>query len=341
MATVTQLPSGLYQAKIRKSGHPSVSKSFSVKRDAEAWARKIESAQERGIWRDTTEAETTILADALIRYQTEVSALKKSARTESTTIRAWLETPVAKLAMARVYGADIAKIRDAWLKKYAPASVTIRLALLSHLFNTARKEWGMAGLLNPMDDIKKPKVNNARTRRVSDDEFNRICQATESTILPNVMSLALETAARREELTKLTWKNIKLQDRTARLLDTKNGEERTVPLSPAAVAVLTDMPHNLTGKVFKITPDAITRAFTRAVARARATYKKECSDQGIEPDSDFLSDLIFHDLRHEATSRLANIFQAHELAKITGHKDMKMLLRYYHPRAEDLAKRFA
>jgi len=122
-----------------------------------------------------------------------------------------------------VYGADIAKIRDAWLKKYAPASVTIRLALLSHLFNTARKEWGMAGLLNPMDDIKKPKVNNARTRRVSDDEFNRICQATESTILPNVMSLALETAARREELTKLTWKNIKLQDRTARLLDTKNG----------------------------------------------------------------------------------------------------------------------
>jgi integrase len=52
-----------------------------------------------------------------------------------------------------------------------------------------------------------------------------------------------------------------------------------------------------------------------------------------------LVDLNFHDLRHEATSRLAEKLPMHELMKMTGHKDPKMLARYYHPRAEDTAKK--
>lgn len=77
----------------------------------------------------------------------------------------------------------------------------------------------------------------------------------------------------------------------------------------------------------------ITRAFDRAVKRARERYEKTNS----LCDESFLKDLRFHDLRHEATSRLAEIFPMHELTKITGHKDPRMLMRYYHPKAEDLA----
>ncbi|MCO1344512.1 IS481 family transposase [Burkholderia multivorans] len=69
------------------------------------------------------------------------------------------------------------------------------------------------------------------------------------------------------------------------------------------------------------------------------TYEQECRDAGRTPDAKYLIDLRFHDLRHEATSRLASIFPMHELAKITGHRDPRMLMRYYHPSAEDLAKR--
>ncbi|WP_412531023.1 tyrosine-type recombinase/integrase [Escherichia coli] len=76
-----------------------------------------------------------------------------------------------------------------------------------------------------------------------------------------------------------------------------------------------------------------TRAFDRAVKRARERYEKTNS----LCDESFLKDLRFHDLRHEATSRLAEIFPMHELTKITGHKDPRMLMRYYHPKAEDLA----
>jgi integrase len=79
----------------------------------------------------------------------------------------------------------------------------------------------------------------------------------------------------------------------------------------------------------------------RAVGRARKLYLDECKTAGQRPDGSFLTDLRFHDLRHEATSRLASIFPMHELTKITGHKDPRMLMRYYHPRAENLAKRLA
>jgi integrase len=95
------------------------------------------------------------------------------------------------------------------------------------------------------------------------------------------------------------------------------------------------------GRVFKIRSDAVTRAFERAVARARKHYLDECKASQKRPDAKYLTDLRFHDLRHEATSRLAEIFPMHELTKITGHKDPRMLMRYYHPRAEDLAKRLA
>jgi integrase len=56
-------------------------------------------------------------------------------------------------------------------------------------------------------------------------------------------------------------------------------------------------------------------------------------------DDPLLVDLHFHDLRHEATTRLAEKLQIHELMKVIGHKGTKMLARYYHPRAEDLAKK--
>jgi len=95
------------------------------------------------------------------------------------------------------------------------------------------------------------------------------------------------------------------------------------------------------GRVFGIRRDAVTKAFERAVARARRLYVEECKRAKRRPEGNFLTDLRFHDSRHEATSRLASIFPMHERTKITGHKDPRMLMRYSHPRAEDLAKRLA
>jgi integrase len=113
-----------------------------------------------------------------------------------------------------------------------------------------------------------------------------------------------------------------LDARTAFLPETKNGESRAVPLSSRAAAVLESLPRTDDPRVFKTTTQAVKLAWKRACKRA-----------GIK-------DLHFHDLRHEAASRLAEkLPNLIELAAVTGHKDLRMLKRYFHPRASDLAKK--
>lgn len=320
MATFITRKNGSIQAKIRRHG-VAVSETFSTRSDAEAWARKQESEVERGLWRDSAEAERTTLADALARYQKEVSEHKRGQRQEISIIGILSNDPIAKLTLARVRGADVSALLTKWRKLYAAATITRRLALLSHLFEMARKEWGMEGLVNPVQQVKLPKIRNSRERRVTDDEIELLINTTKSTLLPAIIRLAVETAMRRGEIVELDWKHVDLAKRVAHLPITKNGSTRDVPLSTKAIAVLQGLPRNISGVVFNIRWDAVTQAFARACERAG------------------LADLRFHDLRHEATSRLADLLQLHELMKVTGHKDTRMLARYYHPRAEDLAKK--
>ena len=322
MASIRQLPSGLWHARVRRQGQRAQSKSFHLRIDAESWARKTESEQERGTWRDASEAETTMLHECLRRYVAEHVPRHRDPARERSHVEAVRTTPLAKLAMARVRSADVASQRDAWAAAgYAPATIVRRLAVLSHVFNVARREWGMESISNPVELVAKPVVRNARERRVSQDEIEAICTATGSSELAAFIRLAVETAMRRGELCALQWEHVELKARTAHLPHTKNGHARTVPLSTRAVDVLRALPRRLDGRVFGLRPDSVTQAFERAAARA-----------GIEG-------VRIHDLRHEATSRLAERLQAHELAKVTGHRDMRMVLRYYHPRAEDLAKK--
>jgi integrase len=128
---------------------------------------------------------------------------------------------------------------------------------------------------------------------------------------------------RQGEIVNLRWQHVDTKRRTAFLPDTKNGEARTVPLSTVVVDLLQALPRSITGEVFPgVTTEAVKQAFIRATRRAK------------------IEDFHFHDLRHEATTRLfergLNII---EVSSITGHKDLQMLRRYTHLRAEDLAKK--
>ena len=322
MATIMQRESGRWQAKVRRQGQSPLSRTFKTKADAEAWARKFESEQERGVWRDSAAADRTTLAECLDRYVMEQVPRKRDPAREHSHVDAVRALPFSSRSMTRIRSADVAAARDAWAAAgHAPATIVRRLAVLSRVFNVARREWGMESIANPAEAVTKPTVSNARDRRVSDQELEAVCAATGSSELAAFIRLAVETACRRGELCALQWEHVELKARTAHLPHTKNGHARTVPLSTRAVDVLRALPRRLDGRVFGLAPDSVTQAFERACRRA-----------GIE-------DLRIHDLRHEATSRLAEVLQMHELAKVTGHRDMRMVLRYYHPRAEDLAKK--
>lgn len=312
---------GKYQAIIRRTGYPTKSKSFRRRADAVAWATITESEMERGEFVDRTEADRTTLEVAFTRYAEEVTPRKKGARQELVRIRYWKRHRLAKVAISRLTSNDFATWRNAELKAgKAPSTVNNGLILISHLFNQARKEWGIP-VKNPISDIWRPKPRPGRTRRYRPGEEQKLIEAAGrlDPVLPLLIEFATETAMRRGELAGM----VRSQRRgsTYSLPDTKNSAPRDVPLSRRAREILDALPARVDGKVWPWNANAITRLFEQAR-----------DDAGI-------TDFTFHDLRHEATSRLARIYPIHELARITGHKTVQMLMRYYHPTADELAAR--
>ena len=353
MATIRQIPSGYWQGIIRKKGYSQQSRTFSTKRDCELWATDTEAKMNRGVFNDVSESEALTLRAGLGRYMTEVTPTKKGFEAETYKIKAMLREKFVDKTFATFRQADAASYRDRLVKDGLSAS-TIRknLSLLSHLFETANKEWSI-NCTNPVKLISKPRVSNSRERRVSGLELKYLIDALtntgagerQNTEVLAVVLFALETAMRQSEILSLSWADIDLIGRVATLNDTKNGDARGVPLSSTAVKVLTGDGDSLNvvkirrGKAFKTTSSAVKQSYMRAVIRARKAYEADFDES--TRDSKVLVNLTFHDLRHEATSRLADVFQMHELMKITGHKDSRMLARYYHPKMSDLAKKLA
>lgn len=324
MPSITKRGPYQYQARIRRRGYPTITKTFESKADAASWAREMESEMDRGVFISRAESEKTTLKEAFERYLREVTVTKKGAKREETRIKQWLQRDLAQRYLASIRGCDIASFRDARLKDVSANTVRLELAVLSHLFTIARKEWGMENLHNPVQNIRKPKPSPGRDRRFVDgEEAKLLAKATEP--LRSIITLALETAMRRSEISGLCWEDVDFKARKVKLVETKNGDAREVPLSIKAIDVLKQFPRNITGTVFgekEIIAEMISHEFP-----------KLCQSLKIE-------NLRFHDLRHEATTRLfergLNIM---EVRLITGHKTLVMLQRYTHLKAEDLAKK--
>lgn len=340
MATITQRDNGRWQVRIRRRGQPAISRAFNTKANAEAWARKVESEQERGVWRDTSTAETVTVAGLLEEYS---KAVTHKANTMPYLLKR-LADDLGRYSLAALTPAVLVAWRDRRLQSVAPATVQRELSALGGALTWAIKDKLIVLPSNPVSSIRRPPSSRARDRRLEAGEEQRLFDALENRAgdvqgtrragayrigtrnpwMRPLVLFAIETAMRQGELLVLTWEHVNLKARTAHLEDTKNGESRTVPLSSRAVAILEALPRSssMDGRVFPITAQAVKLAWKRATKRA-----------GLE-------DLHFHDLRHEATSRLAEkLPNLIELAAVTGHKDLRMLKRYYHPRATDLAKK--
>ena len=255
----------------------------------------------------------------------EVLPTKKSARSaayHAHNVRKALGT----LSLSAITSSALAKYRDRQLAEgYAAQTVKHDLSLVSRVLNICIKEWGIAlPAGNPVAQVKMPSLPPGRDRRLVDDELPRLLAAAHAYggEIGSLITWAIETAMRRGEIAAMRWDHL---DRRARVLlipETKTGTPRRVPLSTAALAVLDGLPRRLDGRVWGMRPDSISQAFERV-----------CKAAGIEG-------LTFHDLRHEATSRLFEKgLGLMEVASITGHKTMQMLKRYTHLRAEDLVGR--
>lgn len=320
MASILKRGPYQWQVKIRKKGWPKQSRTFESHQEAVRWANKIETEMDDGVFVSRKEAETTTLDEALDRYSREKTQHKKGAAQENNRIELFKRSDLASRFLATIRSSDIAKYRDHRLVEgKSPYTVNNELILLSSLFNVAHREWGMESLDNPVSKVSRPKLPNGRDRRLLPGEEEKLLGALGRTLKP-LFQLALETAMRQGELLSLQWKYVDTARRVAHLPETKNGEARNVPLSTTAVSVLRKLPRRLDGKVFGVGGTHVSR-----------TFRETCEKLGIE-------DLRWHDLRHEATSRLFEKgLNPMEVASITGHKTLQMLKRYTHLKAEDLA----
>jgi integrase len=194
----------------------------------------------------------------------------------------------------------------------------------------------MASLDNPVSSVRKPRLPGGRERRLNPGEMGAILGALDLNMACLVV-LAVETAMRQGEIVALHWDNVRLKDRTLFLPKTKNGDARTVPLSPAAIEALNAVPRQSAGKggkamsVFGMSGAGIDSAWDRA--RIAAGIPSGWGDDALH----------FHDLRHEATSRFfeRTDLDIMEIRAITGHKNLQMLARYTHLRTANLADRLA
>ncbi len=315
-----------WQAQVRLNGHDPLSQSFTRKSDAEAWAKKTE-VELQNQPSDQADKPTLILSQLLDRYERDITPKKKARYSEKYLLRNLRSHSVASLELTQLTSEAICAYRDVRLKQVTPSSVRRELAVLQHCLEIAKREWGLLRE-NPVSHISKPSQGLARDRRIAESELVSLHNAlgkSRNDLLAHVINFAMHTGMRRGEILSLTWQNVNLDKRTAHLPLTKNGESRTVPLSPQAIGILQDLrPVGQNGAVFPISPNAFRLAWERVKRRA-----------GIEG-------LRFHDLRHEAISRFFEMgLSVPEVALISGHKDPRMLFRYTHLKAERVAEKLA
>lgn len=284
-----------------------------------------------------TEVKAATLSKILDKYKKEVSAKKKSAVLEAYKIDKIKRSDLAATSLYRITPDDILAFlkslkrdQEGPMQGVALTECTKRkyAALLSHVFTIARKRWRM-DVGNPIKDIELPSPGKSRKRRLEDGEeaklLDELGKARQAAIVVPMVKLAMQTAMRQGELLALEWKDVWISDDygTATLHDTKNGEQRIVPLDGTACAILSTIVRPIKGgAVFPIKQQAL-----------RVVWELACERAGIV-------DLRFHDLRHEATSRLFELgLDRIEAASITGHKTLQMLKDYTHLRAKKLAKK--
>lgn len=326
MATFRKNTGGKWEVQVARKGVRR-SGTFGSKREAESWAHQVEAeilGGKRG-------AVDKTLGDLMRRYQAEKTPHKGGAETERKRIDFLLRDDLMKIRLRDLQPTHLAKWRDVRGTVASPATVDRDLSTMSAAFTAAAKEWKWLDH-NPMKDVDRPKLPAGRDRRITDEEIERILFAagydyetkpeTVSQRVGAAFLFALETGMRDGELSGLTMDRVFLDLKYAHLraCDVKNRVKRDVGLSAEAIRIIKQMDVK-EGSLFGLTSTQVSAAFQR--------FKKAC----------MITDMTFHDTRHEAITRLSKKLGVLELARMVGHRNINQLLTYYNESATDIAEK--
>lgn len=326
MATITKRGRGWF-AQVRRKGYTARYRTFPSKAEAQRWAREQELALDGAIGSGPASVAAGItLGDLMGRYRERVTPRKRSSQSEDLRLGKMLKAPLCSVLVDDLQPSHFAEYRDHRLLTVKAATVRRELSIFRVALEVARREWGISVARNPLDDVGRPAAHDARQRRLEIGEAQRLIISltrSRNPLLGPLIWFLVETGLRRGEALALEWGRIDLEARTALIPTTKSGRPRVIPLTDRAIELLGALPIR-GARVFPMSGTALRQAWCRLTTRA-----------GI-------CDLRVHDLRHEALSRFSELgLNMPELAAISGHRDVRMLVRYTHPRPFELARKLA
>jgi integrase len=363
MASIRKRGPYQWEVRIRRKGYGNLYRTFEYKKDAEAWAAEAESQLRKGRRVATGDALRMTLGEALAFYEKHRLPQLKGHQ-PGYIIDYWKTHPLADRRLGEIRGWDV----RCWIKerldddvlrylrdengkvvkneKREPIEIAVRkvgpkavyndLMMLSSVFSYVRTAFELTEFANPCslvpkDERPKPQERERRLDEAEHEKLMEHAQKHENEMMPLIIAFAVETAMRKSEIAGLRKAHVNLEQRWAILRNTKNGTDRKVPLSPVAVEILKVVPETDGPTVFGMNADAIGRQFNEVREAA-----------GINGRDDIDNGLTFHDLRHEATSRLLESgLSLREVAHTVGHRTLQMLMRYTHPKAKDVARKMA
>jgi integrase len=340
MATIRKRGSGSYEVVIRRGLTKPYYCTLDTEAEAKEYAARIEARIAAG---DVPPellggaAKAATIGECVVRYRhgARVSAHDQAVLKRLSATVLTFQASLLTVDWALQWVASLQS------RSLAPGTIRKKAGALSRCLSWCV----MAGVVadNPLRQLPRnyaayptehpaKKEDTERDRRLEPGEEGRIravlAHRPEWELL---FTMALETAMRMREMFTLSWDQVDIDKRTIFLAKSKNGDKRQVPLSSVILKKLIAIPTQRIGFVFPWwdgNPDTLDKT----TGRLSNQWGRIARDAGCP-------DLRFHDIRHEAVSRLFERTHLSDLqiAKISGHKSLGMLRRYSNLRGSDLA----
>ena len=316
---------GKWRVEIRKKGSKGIHKSFIVKDDAIRFARDTEVKIEQGLYQDLTLAKTTKLKDVLAQYRDRVSVNKKGYEQERYKINKIIRSDISDKTLSELTSLVLFEYIEQQKKLYTASTVNKSITIINLALNFAERFLGIGLNKNPLKFIKRLKEAQFVGQVIEPHEEALLLKHAEFSKLywlKTAIILGIDCGLRRGEILKLKTEDINFKNNTAVLRDTKNGETREIGLSQRVIQEIKKLPITIDGKLFPCKRLDTFTFYYRQLQRWSEVNKR------------------FHDTRHTFASRKATQgWSITEIAAQGGWKQLQVLKRYTHIKAEYLAKK--
>ena len=324
MATIRRR-NNKWQVIIRKDNFKIIYKTFFLKEDATRWARDTEVKIEQGLYQDLTLAKTTKLKDVLIQYRDKVSVNKKGYENERYKINKIIRSNIGDKNLSELSSLVLFEFIEQQKKLYTASTINKSITIINLALKFAERFLGVALNKNPLKFIKRLKESNFIGQVIEPHEEALLLKHAEFSKLywlKTAIILGIDCGLRRGEILKLKAEDINFKNNTAVLRDTKNGETREIGLSQRAIQEVNKLPITIDGKLFPCKRLDTFSFYYNQLQRWSGVKKR------------------FHDTRHTFASRKATQgWSITEIAAQGGWKQLQVLKRYTHIKAEYLAKK--